>query len=308
MLRTRPHRLHAALCLLALALPGGMLTSTARAQCFGVLPTIELVTPDPAASNTAVTITGTFFQPPPCLEDVTFGGVSSPAYVWLNYETIGAVVPTLADGVYGVQVHIDFGGTSDPYDIQVAEPPPPCDLTPVVMNVDPPAAPAYAQVTIEGDGFQPPPCLMDVTFGGVSSPEYAWLDANTILATVPDLPDGPVQIEISQLGGSGIYEGFQIENGFICLAVLPQISGITPSTAPAFSVVTVSGTMFQPPPCLKNVSFGGVNSPAITWVNGNTILATVPNFLPGTSAPVRKPLLAEMFPFDSTSAEPRACE
>ena len=60
-------------------------------------------------------ITGQAFQPPPCLFDVTFGGISSPAYTFVSASEILATIPAGASGAADVRVHISGGGTTTPF-------------------------------------------------------------------------------------------------------------------------------------------------------------------------------------------------
>jgi hypothetical protein len=97
--------------------------ATESMPCFAVVPEIHYVSPNPARVLTQVVIKGQSFQPAPwCLYDVTFGGVSTPSFTYIDSNTIVATVPRLPSGKYEVVVHIYVGGSSNPYPIEVLGP------------------------------------------------------------------------------------------------------------------------------------------------------------------------------------------
>lgn len=114
-----------AMLMLTLILLGAAPTMTEAVDylCYAALPQIHDINPSPATAGGEVIITGLLFQGPPCLYDVTFGGVSSPFYIFINDGTIGAIVPDLEPGVYDVVVHVRVGGSSNPYALQIEAPP-----------------------------------------------------------------------------------------------------------------------------------------------------------------------------------------
>lgn len=61
-----------------------------------------------------------------------------------------------------------------------------------------------------------------------------------------------------------------------CFGVAPQIDKLMPDEGKPGMKVTIKGTEFGSPECLRSVSFGPVHASAFTMKDESTILATVP--------------------------------
>ena len=61
-----------------------------------------------------------------------------------------------------------------------------------------------------------------------------------------------------------------------CFGEAPKIEKISPDEGKAGDKVTITGTKFGSPDCLRTVSFGPGHSAAFTMQNATTITATVP--------------------------------
>ena len=61
-----------------------------------------------------------------------------------------------------------------------------------------------------------------------------------------------------------------------CSGVAPQIDKLVPDEGKSGMKVTIKGTQFGSPECLRGVSFGPGHAAAVTMKDESTILATVP--------------------------------
>lgn len=61
-----------------------------------------------------------------------------------------------------------------------------------------------------------------------------------------------------------------------CFGVAPQIDKLVPDEGKPGAQVTIKGTEFGSPECLRSVSFGPGHASAFTLKNESTIVATVP--------------------------------
>ena len=61
-----------------------------------------------------------------------------------------------------------------------------------------------------------------------------------------------------------------------CFGVAPQIDKLVPDEGQPGAQVTIKGTEFGSPECLRSVSFGPGHASAFTLKNESTIVATVP--------------------------------
>ena len=61
-----------------------------------------------------------------------------------------------------------------------------------------------------------------------------------------------------------------------CFGIAPQIDKLVPDEGQPGAQVTIKGTEFGSPECLRSVSFGPGHASAFTMKNESTIVATVP--------------------------------
>jgi IPT/TIG domain len=136
-------------------------------------------------------------------------------------------------------------------------------VPPSINNFSPLSGSVGTSVTITGSHFTG---ATAVGFGGVAATQFT-VDSDTqITATVPaGATTGP--ITVSTPAGSGASATtFQVSG-------VPSITGFTPASGVAGTVVTITGSSFTG---ATAVSFGGVNATSFTVVSAVQITATVP--------------------------------
>jgi hypothetical protein len=136
---------------------------------------------------------------------------------------------------------------------------------PTVLGFSPPQAPAGANVIITGAGFKG---IGVVTFGGAPAPWFQVNSPQQITATVPpNAITGAVVVEnTAGLGTS--YDSF---------VVVPTITGISPTSGPATTAVTLTGTGFYGTSSVAvgSETPGQPGSSTFTYVNPNQVTVMV---------------------------------
>lgn len=142
---------------------------------------------------------------------------------------------------------------------------------PTLTNVNPSSGSTAGgtSVTLTGTNFASG-CTVD--FGGSAGVGTAVPNSTTITTTTPSHAAGAVTVTVTCASGSAsLMNGFTFNNA-------PSIVSVNPTSALPGATVTIIGTGFQ---IGATVSFGGVASPTVTFVNATTLQAVVPNISPG---------------------------
>jgi len=222
------------------------------------LPTITNFTPATGLAGTSVTITGTGFSPTPANDRVTFNGIPATV-VTASATQLVATVPTGATtGLVGVSVN---GGTTVNSGTKFTVP------VPTITGFTPTSGPVGTTVTITGTNLDPTPGNNLVTFTPYDD-EATVTSASTtqLVVTVPwGASTGPISVRVN--GGTSV-----TSSGSFTVPV-PTVTGFTPTSGPVATVVTITGTNFDPSLASNNaVIFGPDSSP--TFTNATSATAT----------------------------------
>src|SRR3990172_6301387 len=156
-------------------------------------------------------------------------------------------------GTNGTVLHTgtrDCGGT----------PPPP---VPTISGFSPNSGPVGTVVTVNGSGFNG---ATAVRFGTTNASAYTVVSNTQITATVPA---GAITAPISVVTPGGTATS---SNSFTVVPP-PSISGFSPASGPAGTVVTINGSGFTGTTAVR---FGATNAAAFTVASNTQITATVP--------------------------------
>ncbi len=253
--------------------PGGTSTTTAADQYVYTpppAPTVTGVSPSsgPSTGATSIAITGSSFTGATAVDF----GATAATFTVNNATTITATAPAGALGTIDVTVTTP-GGTSvtsaaDHYTYVL----PPA---PTVTGVSPSTGPSFGTttVTLTGTSFTG---ATAVSFG-TNAATFTVNNATTITATAPAGTSGVVDVTVTAPGGTS---GTSAADHYTYLPPpAPTVTGVSPSTGPSGSLVTLSGTSFTG---ASVVDFGSGN-PAATFTvnNATTITATAPAGTPG---------------------------
>ncbi len=198
---------------------------------------------------------------------VFFGGVSSPSVTFVSTDEVKAVTPAEAPGHTGItpQTANGFG-----FDFTFG-----FDFLPTVTGVSPNAGPTSGgnSVNISGTGFTG---ASNVSFGGFGA-AFVVNNDNSITATAPAHAAGTVDVTVTTNGETSttsFADHFTYE-------AAPTVSSVSPNAGPKSggNTVTINGTNFVPG---ASVSFGGIASPAVTFVSATQLKAVAPAHAAGT--------------------------
>ena len=215
----------------------------------GAGPTITNVNPPSGPDGTSVTITGTKLSGATA---VTFNGTPATTFNSVDDFTVTATVPT--------------GATSGPITVMAAAgtatSPNPFTVQPTITSFTPSSGPIGTPVTITGSGFTG---VTTVTFNSVSA-TFSFTDDAHVTAYAPG--GGSGTIILTTPGGSATSA-----NSFtVTASPKPTITGFSPTTGPAGTSVTITGTGFTG---ASAVQFNGTTA-VFSITDDLHITATVP--------------------------------
>lgn len=188
----------------------------------------------------------------------------------------GALVPT--------QVMVFSGDTEGQWQnvagftsgLVVSMTPPPAP--PTVTAVNPPSGPIAGgtSITISGAGFT---SAATVTVGGNSATGVTFIDSSTLRANTPAGPQGPADVSVFTVNGSGTLKG-----GFTYLGP-PGITRLSPTSGSSIgqNVLNLFGISLTPG---TQVTFGSTPATNVNVVSTTMLTATIPAGTSGTVANV----------------------
>jgi RHS repeat-associated protein len=141
-------------------------------------------------------------------------------------------------------------------------------LPPVVItSLSPPAAPIGGTVTVNGTSFGTSQGSSTLQVNGVTVTTSAW-SSTAITFTVPSgTTTGPVVVTVGGLASNSVT--------FTLIEAL-SITGISPTSGPTTTAVTITGTGFGPTQSSSAVNFYGATATSITSWSDTSIVVPVP--------------------------------
>ncbi len=231
------------------------LGSGGSTSTFNVIPTITAISPTSGSPGTTVTLTGTGFTG---AQVVNFGGGPAANFYVNSATQIQAVVPlgsstgpiTVTTNTAGVQLTATSPAFT--YSSGGVE-------APVLTSFSPSQAGTGDYVVLTGSGFTG---VSSATIGGISS--YFTVTSDTAMS---------IQVPAAAASGfiqvSGVLGTATSASRFL---VTPTVSGFTPASGPAGTLVTLTGTGFSG---ATQVTFGNAVPSSFIVVDSNTIKANV---------------------------------
>ena len=252
----------AAIALLSVAPSSAGVRASASSNATAVAATITNVSPMSGAVGSVVTITGTNFVN---VSNVTFYDSPSPSFTVNSPTSITAVVPagTPSPGRWRV-VTPDGTAVYDPLFTVTG--------TPTISSVSPMSGAVGSVATITGSNFAN---VTKVTFYDYPSPSFTVNSPTSITAVVPAGTPSPGRWRVVNPAYTAVYDPAFTVSG------TPTITGVSPTSGPVGSKVTISGSNFVN---VSKVTFYDFPSPSFTVNSSSSITATVP---PGTPSPGR---------------------
>ena len=136
--------------------------------------------------------------------------------------------------------------------------------TPTISGFSPASGPAGTVVTVAGTNFTG---VTAVRFNGVTAAAYTVNSSTQLTATVPaGASTGPISVAAGANGTGTSTTNFVVP--------APTVSGFTPASGPAGTVVTLTGTYFTGATAMR---FTGANATTFTVNSATQITVTVPS-------------------------------
>jgi YD repeat-containing protein len=142
----------------------------------------------------------------------------------------------------------------------------------LLIEFTPGSGPVNTVVTLTGTGFSATPSQNAVTFNGVA----ATVTSSTVTSIVTKVPAGATTGPISVTAPAGSATS---STSFVVAANsgAPTITGFSPSIGPIGTVVTITGTNFDPVPTSDKVQFNTFRLTPVTAATATTLTTTVPS-------------------------------
>ena len=222
---------------------------------FSVAPSIASLSPTSGPVGTSVTITGTSFGATQGTSAVTFGAYTATPTSW---STTTIVVPVPAGATTGNVIVMVNGIGSNRVLFTV---------TPSLTSLSPTAGPVGISVTITGTSFGASQGTGTVTFNGTAATPTSW-SATSIVVPVPSGANtGNVVVTVGGLASNGVP---------FTVLVPPSITSLSPTSGPAGTSVTISGTNFGVTQGTSAVTFNGTAATPSSW-SATSIVVPVPS-------------------------------
>jgi hypothetical protein len=235
----------------------GALLAAFKAAGGVAVPSITNSSPSSGPAGTSVTITGTNFGASQGTSTVAFNGTTGVATTW---SSTSIVVPVPSSATSGNVVVSVGGQASNGVAFTVI-------LPPSLTSLSPTAGPVGTSVTISGNGFGASQGNSTVSFNGTAATATSW-SATSIVTFVPNgATSGNVVVRVGGLASNGV-----------AFAVTPSINSISPSSGPAGTSVTITGTNFGQTQGTSTVMFGSSTATVTGWSN-TSVVAIVPGNL-----------------------------
>lgn len=227
-------------------------------------PVITSISPSTGSAATIVTITGTGLTNASL---VSFGGtLATPLTVTDSTVTVSA--PSRPLGTVNVTITTPLGTSAISAAAQFTY-----TGIPVITNVSPSTGTQGTVVTLTGSGFVG---ATSVTFDGVSA-DFDVITNLQIVVTAPVNSAGASNVRVTTPAGISDVTASTIFT-YTSGAVLPVVTGVTPSSGTTGTTVVISGTGFTG---ATSVSFGGTLAVPIS-ATSTTITVNAPSRSAGT--------------------------
>jgi IPT/TIG domain len=211
-------------------------------------PTIVTVTPSAGAIGATVTIQGSNFGATRGTSTIAFNGVAATPTSW-SATSIGVPIPV---GATTGNVVVTVGGVASngaPFAVTGAGP--------TITSLTPSTGWVGYAMTIVGANFGATQGTSTVTFNGTAGIPTSW-SANSIVIPVPaGATTGNVVVTVNGMAS----------NGVLCTitSATPTITTLAPSSAPAGTPVTITGTNFGATKGTSTVTFNGTAATPTSW-------------------------------------------
>jgi hypothetical protein len=229
---------------------------------FTVEPTPSLtgISPTSGPTGTLVTISGQNLLDAEGHGTVYFSGVSLPILNPTN-TSIQVAVPTGAtSGTFNVHTN-GVGMYTSAFTVTVAPPAPQINSVSANYGAD------YASITLSGTNFGTSQGTSTVTFNGASATAKSWSNTSIAVSVPSHATTGNIVVSAGGKSSNGL--AFTVEPS-------PSVTGMSPTSGPTGTLVTISGQNLVDAEGQGKVWFGGVSLPILNS-SGTSLQVVVPS-------------------------------
>jgi RHS repeat-associated protein len=236
----------------------------------GTMPIVSGISPGSGGVGTPVTITGLNFGSSQGTSSVSFGGVPVTSILsWSDNQIVVDVPSSGNSGPQPVTVAVNSVGSNNNVSFTL--------YNPVVTSVSPSTAGPGGVITVHGSGFGAMFTNLYVTsqviFNGISTDNISNWSDTSITAVVPsNATSGPLTV----------MQGGVVSNGVQFNVEPLSVTGVSPSSGPAGSLVTISGTGFGSSQSNSTVDFAGTIAAVQSWSDTQIVAIVPPDAASGT--------------------------
>jgi RHS repeat-associated protein len=238
----------------------GLTTSTFNnvSVVFGTTPIVTSVSPTLGGMGVTATITGSNFGTSQGTSTVAFNGTQATSITsWGTGQVVATVPSSATSGIVTVTV----GGIQSPSSTTFTV------INPVISSLNPPAAQPSSTITLSGSGFGANQSSSQVQLNGVSATVLSWSNSSITVAVASNATSGPVTVLEDGVTSNGVQ--------FTVLEPL-TVTGLSTSSGPVGSTLTITGTGFGPTQSNSSVVFfPGVAATVNSW-SDTQLVAFVP--------------------------------
>jgi RHS repeat-associated protein len=223
-------------------------TATFDNQSFtpGTMPIISSISPVLGALGSSITINGSNFGSTQGTSVLNFNGIAATSITnWSSSQIVAAVPTNATTGPVTVTVNSIESNTNFPFTV----------IHPVLTSIAPPVGQAGATVVLTGSGFGANQGTSQVLFNGIAGNVVSWSNTSISVGVPTGATSGPLTVVESGVSSNGV--SFSVET--------LNITGISPSSGPAGTVVTISGTGFGATQTSSTVMFYGTATTVQSW-------------------------------------------
>jgi len=222
-------------------------------------PTITLLSPESGLAGSNITVSGTNFPTAYGSISATLGGVSVTTSPYSNNQFSFTVPTSLSPGSYSFVLNAGPNSVTASQKFTVA--------APGISNFLPASGPVNSQVTLSGTFIAGQ--YYTVNFGSYSTSGYAQ-SSGTLVVNVPSgIPPGALKISV-------VFPGQTVTATGSFTVTAPTITSFSPTSGVAGTLVTITGTGFNPNYYGTTVSFGTINANIVS-ITTTSITVTVPS-------------------------------
>jgi hypothetical protein len=228
----------------------------------GTPPNVAYTNPSSGPAGTSVTITGSYFGATQGSSTVTFNGTVATPTSWSDTSIVAPVPSSATTGAVKVTVNgiVSNGGYGPTFTV---------GTPPNVSYTSPGSGTVGSSVTIVGQYFGTTQGSSTITFNGTVATPTSWSDTSIVAPVPSSATTGAVKVTVNGIVSNGGY------GPTFTVVTPPAITSLSPTSGPAATSVTITGTNLGATQGSSTVTFNGTIASPTSWSN-TSIVVPVP--------------------------------